>query len=69
MSTMPSQLNEATAASIPFFRNMELFWADLDVEEEEEDLERIQYEANEKIAAVRTCSEKICQEWEDQKWK
>ena len=68
MSSIPSQSNKATA-NTPFFRNLELSQADLDAEEEAEDLERIQHEANKKIAAAKICNENICQEWEDQKWK
>ena len=70
MSSTPSQENDAATANAPFFGNLELFWAGLDVEEEEEeDLERIQCEANEKIVAARICNEKICKEWEDWKQK
>ena len=67
MSSTPSQSNDASTANAPFFRNLELFQAELDVEEEEEDLKRIQCETNEKFVAARICNEKICQEWEDQK--
>jgi len=40
--------NEVTNA--PFFGNPELFWEDLDVEE---DLEKIQWEADKHIVALR----------------
>ena len=64
MSSMPCQLNEATA-NAPHFGNLELFQADLDMEEV--NLEQIQHDVTVKIAAVRIHNEKICQDWEDQK--
>ena len=60
-----SQSNEATNA--PIFGNPELFQADSDVEEE--GLEKMQCNANAKIAAVRICNEKKHQDWEDWKQK
>ena len=37
MSTTPSQWNEAITVNVPFFGNLDLFWVDLYVEEQEED--------------------------------
>jgi len=66
MSTTPSQSNEVIA-NAPSFGNPELFWVDLDVEEEE-DPEKIQWEADKCIMAVKIHNEKRWLEWEDQKW-
>ena len=61
---MPSQLDEV--ANVPFFGNPELFWEDLDVEE---DPEKIQQEVDECIMVVKAHNEKRWLEWEDWKWK
>ena len=58
VSTIPTQLNKATAANTTFFRNLYLFWEDSDVEEEE-DWEKSQSEMNAKLVAAKICNEKI----------
>ena len=52
MSTTPSQSNEAVTANAPSLRNVDLFQVDSDAEEEE-DLEKIQGEANAKVVAAK----------------
>src|SRR5882724_2441682 len=68
MYTMPSLSNEVIIANAPSFGILELFWVDLDVEKEE-DLEKIQWEADERIVAVKIHNEKRWLEWEDQNKK
>ena len=64
MSSMPSQSNEVTIT--PIVGNLELFPEDSELEE---DLEKIQWEVDVHIAAVRVHNERRQLEQEDWQWK
>ena len=64
----PILSNKVIITNAPSFGNPELFQVDSD-EEEEEDLEKIEWEADEQIVAVKIHNEKRWLEWEDQKRK